>query len=123
MTINFRPMLWKLSTLRTYFLRAHNNWFAYAFSLLNFITISFYLLIENLTVIPDSFRLRHYILLFVLIYTPLAILVGFLDLRKGTFRVEQKLARELSPIWIDVFDHLNEIRNSQKEILQLIEKE
>jgi hypothetical protein len=53
----------------------------------------------------------------------LAILVGFLDLRKGTFRVEQKLARELSPIWIDVFDHLNEIRNSQKEILQLIEKE
>ena len=123
MTINFRSVLWKLSTLRLYFLRAHNNWFAYAFSLLNFITISFYLLIENLTVIPDSFRLRHYILLFVLIYTPLAISVGFLDLRKGTFRVEQKLAKELSPIWIDVFDQLNEIRNSQKEILQLIETE
>ena len=123
MTINFRSVLWKLSTLRTYFLRAHNNWFAYAFSLLNFITISFYLLIDNLTAIPDSFRLRHYVFLFVVIYAPLAIIVGYFDLRKGTFRVEQKLARDLSPIWNEVFDKLNEIRKDQKEILHLMDRD
>ncbi|MHA2248797.1 MAG: hypothetical protein ACXAD7_00480 [Candidatus Kariarchaeaceae archaeon] len=104
--------------MRTYFLRGHSNWFAYVFSLLNFVTISFYLLIENLTVIPDSFRLRHYILIFVLFYAPLAITVGYYDMKKGTYRVEAKIAKELSPIWKDLFDQLDELKTGQKQIYE-----
>jgi hypothetical protein len=89
---------------------------------LNFITISFYLLIENLTVIPDSFRLRHYILLFVVFYVPLAIIVGYFDLQKGIFCVEQKIAKELSPIWNEVFERLDEIKKDQLDILHRMDK-
>lgn len=114
--------LWQISTLRTYFLRGHSNWFAYIMSFLNFITISFYLIIENLTIVPDSFKFRHYILLFFIVYTPLSITVGYLDMKKGTYRVEQKLARKLSPIWTDVFKQLDQLNENQKQILELVKK-
>lgn len=115
-----RTQLWTLSRLRTYFLRGHSNWFAYGMSFLNFITISFYLLIENLTMVPDSFRFRDYALLFFITYIPLAIIVGFVDMKKGTYRVEQKMAMEMSPIWTEVFDKLETLNTNQSSLLQQI---
>ena len=122
MKTEIRSQLWTLSRLRTYFLRGHSNWFAYGMSFLNFITISFYLLIENLTSVPDDFRFRHYALLFFTIYIPLAIVVGYIDMKKGTYRVEQKMARELSPIWNEVFEKLENLSSTQISLLKLIEE-
>jgi hypothetical protein len=85
--------------------------------LLNFVTISFYLLIENLTVVPDAFRFRHYLILFLVIYIPLASIVGYFDMRKGTYRVEQQMAKELSPIWKEVFERLDKLKRDQDEII------
>ena len=122
MKTEIRSQLWTLSRLRTYFLRGHSNWFAYGMSFLNFITISFYLLIENLTSVPDDFRFRHDALLFFAIYIPLAIVVGYIDMKKGTYRVEQKMAKELSPIWNEVFEKLENLNSTQVSLLKLIEE-
>lgn len=113
-----KSALWNLSLVRSYFLRGHNNWFAYVMSLLNFITISFYLLIDSLTFVPESFKFRYYILLFVLLYVPLAVIVGYWDLKKGTYKVEQTLAKNLSPIWTDLFTQLDQIKINQDLILR-----
>lgn len=116
-------VLYKLSEARTYFLRGHSNWLAYPISMLNFISISFYLLIDSLTIIPEEFkRLRYYIILFVFTYIPSAIAIGYYDMRKGAYRVEQKIARELSPIWVEVFDKFNKLEKQQTQLLQIIEK-
>ncbi|MCY3414109.1 MAG: hypothetical protein INQ03_20865 [Candidatus Heimdallarchaeota archaeon] len=115
-----KKILLKLSILRTYFIRGHSNWFAYVISLVNFVTISFYLLIENLTIVPPSLKFRHYLILFALIYAPLAIIVGFVDMKKGTYRVEQNMAKNLSPLWNDVFTRLERLDKQQKEILKLL---
>lgn len=120
MKSEIRTHLWTLSRLRTYFLRGHSNWFAYGMSFLNFITISFYLLIENLTIVPDSFRFRDYALLFFMTYIPLAIIVGYADMKKGTYRVEQRMAMEMSPIWTEVFEKLETLNTNQSSLLQLI---
>ncbi len=112
-----------LSKWRTFFLRGHGNWFAYVMSMLNFVTISFYLLIENLTIIPEEWkRFRYYVVLFLLVYLPLATIVGYLDMKRGPYRVEQRLAREMSPLWQEVFRELEEIKEREKQILLIVEK-
>ncbi len=118
--MDVKNILWNISSWRLYFIRGHSNWFAYIFSLLNFITISFYLLIESLTIVPDSFRLRHYVLAFVLFYTPLAMIVGYMDMKKGTYRVEQKMAKDLSPIWKELFEDMKVLREGQAIIQKKI---
>ncbi|OLS28452.1 MAG: hypothetical protein HeimC2_06710 [Candidatus Heimdallarchaeota archaeon LC_2] len=115
-----KSQLLNISRLRTYFLRGHSNWFAYVMSLLNFVTISFYLLIENLTIVSDNFKFRHYVLLFVVVYLPLAIIVGYFDMTRGTYRVEQKMAKELSPLWKEVFEKLDALGMKQNEIIDSI---
>ena len=53
-------ILYKLSEARTYFIRGHGQWLTYPISIINFISISFYLLIDNLTIIPEEFKLLRY---------------------------------------------------------------
>ncbi len=121
MNSQIRPLLVILSKWRTFFLRGHGNWFAYVMSMINFVTISFYLLIENLTIIPEEWkRFRYYAVLFLFIYVPLATIVGYLDMKRGPYRVEQRLAREMSPLWQEVFDELDEIKEKQAEIIMLL---
>ncbi len=91
--------------------------------MINFVTISFYLLIENLTIIPEEWkRFRYYAVLFLLVYVPLATIVGYLDMKQGPYRVEQRLAREMSPLWQEVFKELDEIKEVQAQVLALISK-
>jgi len=117
-----RTILYRLSEGRTYFIRGHSNWLAYPISMLNFISISFYLLIDNLSIIPDEFKLlRYYVILFIFTYIPGAVLIGYFDMNKGAYRVEQRMAKELSPIWKDVFNQFEEIQNNQKEIMSRLE--
>jgi hypothetical protein len=117
---DIRMQLWRISRLRIYFLRGHSYWFVYVMGLLNFVTISFYLLIENLTIVPDKFRFRHYLILFFVFYIPLASIVGYLDMKKGTYRVEQQMAKELSPLWTEIFERLDKLKITQDEILNSI---
>ncbi|MHA2503568.1 MAG: hypothetical protein ACXAE3_11945 [Candidatus Kariarchaeaceae archaeon] len=119
-----RNFLYKLSESRTYFIRGHSNWLAYPVSLLNFVSITFYLLIENLTIIPEEFKLfRYYILFFVMTYIPGAIIIGYLDMTRGAYRVEQKIAKELSPIWRDVFEQFSQIERNQALIMEKLDME
>jgi hypothetical protein len=111
-------ILYKLSEARTYFIRGHGQWLTYPISIINFISISFYLLIDNLTIIPEELKLlRYWIILFISTYFPLAIIIGYFDMKKGTYRVEQRMAKNLSPIWVEVFEKLDNLDNQQKEIM------
>ncbi len=117
-----RTIIDKFSRIRQYFLRGHAQWFALGFNLLNFTIISFYLLIQNLTIIPEI-RFTVYFLLFVAVYFPIATLVGYLDYKKGTFAEEQRLVQQASPIWQEVFKKLNAIERELEELKQLVEKD
>ena len=48
---------------------------------------------------------------------PLAIIIGYFDMKKGTYRVEQRMAKNLSPIWVEVFEKLDNLDTQQKEIM------
>ncbi|MDH5403256.1 MAG: hypothetical protein OEY49_12245 [Candidatus Heimdallarchaeota archaeon] len=121
--MKLKSILLNLSIARTYFIRGHSHWFSYLISLLNFITITFYLLIDELTIIPDEAKkFRYYLIFFILTYFPLATFIGYYDLKKGTFRVEQNITKEFSPLWKELFTILEDIKKEQIEIKLDIEK-
>lgn len=118
-----RKIINKFSRIKQYFLRGHNSWFALAFSLMNFTLIFYNLLFEKMDFIPEEFKSYGlFIIVFGIIYFPLSSLIGYLDFKKGTFRSEQLLVKELSPIWKDIFDRLVKLESNDAEILRKIKK-
>jgi hypothetical protein len=105
--------------VRQYFLRGHTTWFALFFSLLNFTLIFYNLLFINLFFIPDEIKsFSVFFLIFILLYFPSATIIGWLDYRKGTFRAEQELAKEISPIWRDLFLKLDVLEKQNAVLLE-----
>ena len=110
--------------LRQFFLRGHSNWFALAFSLVNFTLIFYNLLFVKLFFIPEIFKsFSIFFIIFVFLYFPFATIIGYLDYRKGTYRAEQQLTKDLSPIWQDLFSKLEHLEKQNEELLTAIQKE
>lgn len=108
--------------LRQYFLRGHGNWFALMFSLVNFTLIFYNLLFINLYFIPEFLKsFSVFFIIFGLIYFPVAALVGWLDFKKGTYRAEQQLTRDISPIWQEVFSKLELLEKQNQKLLNFLE--
>ncbi|OLS24180.1 MAG: hypothetical protein HeimC3_20790 [Candidatus Heimdallarchaeota archaeon LC_3] len=111
------------SRLKQYFLRGHNAWFALAFSLLNFTLIFYKLFLESLDFIPEEFKsYAIFVIIFGITYFPLSTILGYLDLKKGTFNAEQKLSREISPIWKELFSRIENLENNGEKIVELLEQ-
>ena len=109
--------------LRQYFLRGHSNWFALVFSLINFTLIFYNLLFINLYFIPEVLKsFSIFFIIFISLYFPFATIIGYLDFKKGTYRAEQQLARDLSPIWRDLFSKLEHLEKQNQELLAVVQK-
>lgn len=118
-----RTIIDRGSRYKQYFLRGHNQWFALAFSLINFTLIFYKLLLENLVFIPDHLKsYTLFLILFGLTYFPFATIIGFYDFKKGTFNAEQKLSREISPIWKELFSRIEKLENNGADLLKILEK-
>ncbi|MHA2295351.1 MAG: hypothetical protein ACXAEU_21935 [Candidatus Hodarchaeales archaeon] len=113
----------KISRYKQYFLRGHVGWFALTFSLIQFTVIVYELVLRNLWFIQET-PLNHYtifLVIFVVIYLPTAVVVGFYDYRRGTYKAEQELSKELSPIWRDVFKEFRELKEENRHLNERIE--
>jgi len=118
-----RLMIDRVARLRQYFLRGHSNWFALAFSLINFTLIFYNLLFKNLFFIPEIFKSYSiFFIIFGISYFPTAAIIGWLDFKKGTYKEEQRLSLEISPIWQEVFKKLNNLEEVNKELLSEIQR-
>jgi hypothetical protein len=118
-----RKLIDRLARLKQYFLRGHNAWFALAFSLLNFTLIFYNLLFIKLFFIPEI--LKSYSIFFMIfgsIYFPFTIILGWLDFKKGTYKAEQALALEISPIWNQVFTKLTNLERANEILISELEK-
>ncbi|MHA2104725.1 MAG: hypothetical protein ACW981_14960 [Candidatus Hodarchaeales archaeon] len=120
---NARTVIDRGSRVKQYFLRGHNQWFALAFSLINFTLIFYKLLLENLVFIPDYLKsYALFVILFGLTYFPFATIIGYYDFKKGTFTAEQNLSREISPIWNELFSRIEKLENNGENLLKILEK-
>jgi hypothetical protein len=120
---NTRIVIDRGSRIKQYFLRGHNQWFALAFSLINFTLIFYKLLLENLVFIPDYLKsYALFVILFGLTYFPFATIIGYYDYKKGTFNAEQNLAKEISPIWKELFSRIEKLENNGENVIAILEK-
>lgn len=123
--MKLRPILRKVldtsGKYKMYFLRGHNSWFYFVFWLVNFTVIIYKLLLEDLS-LPEWMSFPFFFSLFILIYIPLATIVGKLDYRKGTFRGEALLSLEVNPITQMLVANQESIIKKQKELEEQIKK-
>ncbi|MFX0185249.1 MAG: hypothetical protein ACFE95_19375 [Candidatus Hodarchaeota archaeon] len=118
-----RKVIDKGGRLRQYFLRGHSNWFALFLSLINFTLIFYNLLFKNLIFVPDTLKSYSiFFIIFSILYFPTASIFGYFDFKKGTYRAEQVLAKEISPIWIEVFQKLQNLEDANDIILSEVQK-
>ncbi|MFX0172400.1 MAG: hypothetical protein ACFE9L_10800 [Candidatus Hodarchaeota archaeon] len=109
--------------LRQYFLRGHSNWFALILSLINFTLIFYNLLFKNLFFVPDVLKSYSvFFLIFGILYFPTAAAFGWLDFKKGTYKAEQALTMEVSPIWREVFQKLQNLEDTNSILLSELKK-
>jgi len=117
-----RVIIDKGARLRQYFLRGHSSWFALAFSLINFTLIFYNLLFVNLYFIPEIFKsFSIFFIIFCTLYLPFAMLIGYLDYKKGTYSAEQQLTKELSPVWREVFAKFTVLEKQNQELLNALQ--
>ena len=81
-----------------YFRRGHSTYFVYLISFLNFIVIQYRLLVEKIPFLEYVFQsLTAFALAFAATYIPVAILIGWLDVRRGAVPVEGALLARANP--------------------------
>ena len=97
-----------------YFRRAHGTYFTFIIQFVNFITITYTLLLVNILHFPNIFTyFIIYATLFILIYVPLCIFIGWIDMKKGMFPIESKTIWIHNPI-------VQEIRKDLETIKQVL---
>ena len=80
----FRKAAIVLRDLWIYFKTGHGGYLAYGLSIFNFIVIQQRLLIENIPFLNQYINnLSSFIIIFGIIYFPTAVVIGFLEYRKG----------------------------------------
>lgn len=103
---------------KLYFMRGYNQYFQLPISLINSSAILYYLVVDNMTGVPDWFR--YYV--FVAIFLNTIILFGWsmgkFDYKKGTFNQEQKTFAGQSPIWKEHFANQKRLEEKLDKLLE-----
>jgi uncharacterized membrane protein YbhN (UPF0104 family) len=119
---HLRVIIDRGARMRQYFLRGHSSWFALAFSLINFTLIFYNLLFVNLFFIPEIFKsFSIFFIIFACLYLPIASLIGYLDFKKGTYKAEQQLTKEVSPVWREVFEKFTVLEKQNQDLLNALQ--
>lgn len=116
----------RLLRIWVYFHRGHGVWLAFILSFLNFIAIQYTQIIERVPFLKMIFpQLTVFFLLFVLVYGPLAILIGWYDYRRGSIPTSSRLSAKASPFYRDVAKALillSEDTVSKEKVRELMRK-
>ncbi len=102
--------------LWVYFRRGHSTYLAFLLSFANFIVIQYRLLIESVGIFRLLFAsLTAFAATFLLVYVPVATVIGWLDMRKGMLPVEGAIVGEVNPWVRDLLRALYLLAEDRKE--------
>jgi len=99
-----------------YFRRGHNMYLAFMLSFANFVVIQYRLLIEYMPAFKLVFsRMLEFVAVFFLTYIPLAVVIGWLDIKRGAMPVEGAIAGRANPWVRDMLRALYLLAEDRKE--------
>jgi len=86
-----------------YFRRGHNTYLVFLLTFANFLTIQYRLLVDYVPALKSVFEsFTTFIVIFIIIYVPLSIVVGWYDYRRFSVPVEASMAALTSPWSVDI---------------------
>jgi len=95
------------------FRAGHSVYLIFVLTFINFILISYRLLIEKIPMFQDLFpNLSIFVLLFLLFYIPTAIIIGFWH-RKTQLKVETTLTMQQNPVLAKMFRTILDVQTGQ----------
>ena len=107
----------------TYFRRGHGVYLIFAISFLNFIVIQYQLLIREIPFLQALFSsLIIFTLVFFVVYVPLAVVIGWIDYKRGSVPVDSIIAYKASPYHRDLARAIMLLAEGKnKEVMTLME--
>jgi len=115
---NFLLRLW------AYFRRGHSAYLAFILSFANFIVLQYRLLIQYVPFLKYLFiNMVVFAIVFVLVYVPIAIIIGYLDYKKMVVPVELEISARASPWFKDLAQALILIAEGKnREAVEILKK-
>ena len=105
-----------LGKLLLYFRRGYATYISFPLSLMNMSIIGYNFAFKEMSFIPESFKhLWVFILIFFFTFIPISVIIGYYDIKKGTYKSEAKTAADNNPNWIKLFKELKEIKEKINE--------
>lgn len=118
--------VWRSRLLRywTYFRRGHGVYLAFAITFLNFIVLQWSLLIEQIEPLRALLgQLYVFAIVFFVTYIPLAVIIGWMDYKRGSVQVDQAVAIKVSPWHQDISKALILLAEGKREeVMELMKK-
>lgn len=90
----------RLLRMWTYFRRGHSTYLAFLLSFANFAAIQYRLVVEYVPLFKELFaRLHLFLLTFLAVYIPTAVIIGWLDYKKFSVPIESEVRARADP-WV-----------------------
>lgn len=107
---------------RMYTFQGHIRWTGFFMSLFNFSVIIYSLFLVELLGIAESVdNYMIWIVSFLGVYFVVAFLFGYFDMKRGTFKAQQKEWLKVDPIWIQINEKLDKSDRDNQELKQMIQ--
>jgi len=88
----------KLLRYWIYFQRGHSSYLVFLLSFANFVVIQYRLLIQYVSFLKIFFiNLTSFLVTFLILYVPLAIIIGWIDYKRATVPAQIQLHLEVNP--------------------------
>ena len=99
-----------------YFRRGHSTYLVFLLSFANFVVIQYRLLVEYVPPLKLLFSsILAFAAAFILVYVPLAVIIGWLDYRRLAVPVDMALAAEANPYARDLARALIALAEGRRE--------
>ena len=107
-----------------YFRRGHANYLAFFIALANFIVIQYRLLIEYIPTLEMFFQnMLMFLLLFLAVYIPLVVIIGWYDYKRFMYPQEATIHAEANPYFRKLTAKEKIVWGYMVSVLEVLEKE
>ena len=112
-------LIWRLWY---YFRRGHGNYLAFIVSLTTFVVVTYQLAIKNIVFLSDLFpQMWTFILFFVLVYVIATVLIGWQDMKRGSYPTESTLTFDRHPRHREQYETIKKIEKRLERIEKKLE--
>ena len=111
-----------IGRMRLYFFRGHNSWLYLPVWFVNITVVFYKLLLEDLNFMPEWVSFWNFALIFLVLYFPIAVLIGRFDYYKGTYKGEAEVGMHANPIWKRQFEEMSVLKAEIAELKTMIKE-